>query len=117
VTPKERLQAILDYCDAATPGPWVAPDNNMAHQVYANGTPIASFRIRKVDRRGLAEYRANAVFTAASRTDLPRVARALLLARKTLLIMSARGSAFARNTLEDVDAILEGKDECQSTIT
>jgi len=78
MTPEERLQAILAYCDAPTKGPWVAPDNNMTHQVYANGTPIASFRIRKCDRRGLAEYRANAVFTASARTDLPRVARALL---------------------------------------
>jgi len=110
MTPVERLKAILDYCDAATAEPWVAPDNSMTHQVYADGTPIASFRIRKFDRRGLAEYRANAVFTASARTDLPQVARALLVACHTLGEFAQLGGAASSDCLDRITVILEGKD-------
>jgi len=109
MTPVERLQAILDYCDAATKGPFVFgnPSGVAVEVTGADGAMVCDWDLRG---RSSPPTLADLTCMLQSRTDTPRLARALLLARKTLLNMSARGSEFARNTLEEVDAILEGKD-------
>jgi len=117
MTPKERLAAILAYCDAATDGPWTLGSIDGGW----DGVVEESNRRSTIFKLGLNNEH-NAIFASLSRTDTPRLARACLRYRKALSDIRNVAERKCVITMtyeadEEVAAILEGKDECQSTIT
>jgi len=75
--PDAELREVLEYCEAATEGPWETIFGEAIKITAGDGNICTITHLTNQGRRNLNECGANARLFARSRTDLPRVVKAL----------------------------------------